>query len=408
MKLLYRHLIVFVIVLLVLAVLPTSAHEEAEGHSRNDPRPDPLSYAIRGPYPVGTMALVLTTEERDIPIHVWYPALNPNGVEESTEYILQYPDFAFPPIAGRAIQDAEPDVGNAPYPLVLFSHGLFEHRLSAVYLTEHLASYGFVVLSAEHADNPGTQGVAPMFASFISRPLDITRQIDFAERVSAIGGELENMVDNEHIGVIGHSFGGWTALAAGGAQLDFAGFRRLCEVSPEFDPLRICHEVLGRLEDMASLAGLDTVPEGLWPSAGDPRVDTVVPLAPSGRFFGPAGSKSMRLPMLLMVGSGDRWSIPEANAYPVYEYVGSEQKAMIVFEGADHDVFHFSCDRAPQLTSWGCSDPVWDMDRAHDLINHFTTAFLLATLKDDAAAAAALTPEAVWFPGIRYETTIGQ
>jgi hypothetical protein len=30
------------------------------------------------------------------------------------------------------------------------------------------------------------------------------------------------------------------------------------------------------------------------------------------------------------------------------------------------------------------------MDRAHDLINHFTTAFLLATLKGDTDAAAAL------------------
>jgi hypothetical protein len=30
------------------------------------------------------------------------------------------------------------------------------------------------------------------------------------------------------------------------------------------------------------------------------------------------------------------------------------------------------------------------MDRAYNLINHFTTAFLLATLKDDTDAAAAL------------------
>ncbi len=39
--------------------------------------------------------------------------------------------------------------------------------------------------------------------------------------------------------------------------------------------------------------------------------------------------------------------------------------------------------------------PVWDMDRAHDLINHFATAFLLAELKGDAEAAKALAPENV-------------
>jgi len=52
-----------------------------------------------------------------------------------------------------------------------------------------------------------------------------------------------------------------------------------------------------------------------------------------------------------------------------------------------------------------CADPVWDVDRAHDLIDHFVTAFLLATLKGDAEAAAALAPDAVSFPGIAYETT---
>jgi hypothetical protein len=43
------------------------------------------------------------------------------------------------------------------------------------------------------------------------------------------------------------------------------------------------------------------------------------------------------------------------------------------------------------------------MDRAHDLISHFTTAFLLAELYQDADAAAALAPDGVHFPGVTYE-----
>jgi hypothetical protein len=54
---------------------------------------------------------------------------------------------------------------------------------------------------------------------------------------------------------------------------------------------------------------------------------------------------------------------------------------------------------------FACADPVWDMDRAHDLINHFTTAFLLDTLKGDKDAHAALLAENVSFLGITYETT---
>jgi hypothetical protein len=55
--------------------------------------------------------------------------------------------------------------------------------------------------------------------------------------------------------------------------------------------------------------------------------------------------------------------------------------------------------------SFWVTDPVWDMDRAHDLIDHFITAFLFSVLKDDPAATEALAPENVTFPGIHYATT---
>jgi hypothetical protein len=45
------------------------------------------------------------------------------------------------------------------------------------------------------------------------------------------------------------------------------------------------------------------------------------------------------------------------------------------------------------------------MQRAHDLTNHFATAFLLTVLKGDDEAAKALAPENVTFNGIKYETT---
>lgn len=45
------------------------------------------------------------------------------------------------------------------------------------------------------------------------------------------------------------------------------------------------------------------------------------------------------------------------------------------------------------------------MDRAHDLVNHFTAAFLLSVLIGDTDAAAVLAPDAVAFPGITYTAT---
>jgi len=69
-------------------------------------------------------------------------------------------------------------------------------------------------------------------------------------------------------------------------------------------------------------------------------------------------------------------------------------------------IFGSTCDVMPFYTEVGfdngCRDQVWDMARVHDLINHFTTAFLLAELKGDTTAAAALSPDLAAFPGVSY------
>ncbi|MCA9904941.1 MAG: hypothetical protein KC547_13885, partial [Anaerolineae bacterium] len=89
------------------------------------------------------------------------------------------------------------------------------------------------------------------------------------------------------------------------------------------------------------------------------------------------------------------------------EYVSSADKILVAFEDADHMIFGAKCDELPLFAEIGfyalCSDPVWDMDRAHDLTNHFVTAFLLTELTDDAESATALAPDAVQFTGVTYD-----
>jgi hypothetical protein len=94
-----------------------------------------------------------------------------------------------------------------------------------------------------------------------------------------------------------------------------------------------------------------------------------------------------------------------------YDYAVSEQKALVTFVGAEHMIFNTPCANQPWMSAhpasgFFCLDPVWDKDRALDLIHHFSTAFLLDTLKDDKDVHAALLLDAVNFPGIEYATTM--
>ena len=393
-----KHLVVvFLIGMLLVATLPPGVTAQENEN---------LAYAARGPYAVGTMELVVEDAERPLDVTVWYPALNPENLPEEVTYGASPPLGATEllPVSGHALADAAPNIDDGPFPLVIFSHGLWGFRHSSVYLTEHLASYGFVVIAPDHfGDNMADLGNPDMIDSHIYRPLDVTRLIDFATAEDSV---LQDLIDANQIAVIGHSFGGYTALASAGARLHFGEFDELyCQdadfVSRDYGLCR----TINTQHRLAQVAGLDETPDGLFPSFGDERIDAIVPMAAAETtLFAHTGLQDVTVPVLFMAGSMDM--IPaEYYTYEVYENISSKRKALVTFDDAGHLVFVNTCDVMPwQPDKRVCSDPIWDMDHAHDLINHFVTAFLLAEFYGNVTAVTALSPEGIQFPGITYET----
>ena len=364
-------------------------------------------YAARGPYDVGTRPYKVSVGDFIINAVIWYPATNPSNVPEEITYSIgaNHPYLRGAPIKGRAIEDASADTTHGPYPLVIFSEGLTGWSQGHSYLLEHLASHGLVVI----ASDPRGETLQTFWQGAATRPLDTKRLIAFGDELTAADGDLAGLVDTDHAAVAGHSSGGWTALVGGGAQFNWSW----CDANSELvakTELSNCPQFVSHQEKIASLLGLDSAPTGTWPQMYDPRVDAVIAISPDGDIWGAdyQGIAGVEVPTLVMVGSDDDVTIPEHGAYPIYEHLGSAEKSLIVFENAGHYVFANQCRDTMWMVpdmSWFCADAVWDMDRAHDLTKHFTTAFLLAELTGDAEAAAALTPENVAFPDIRYETT---
>jgi predicted dienelactone hydrolase len=384
-------------------------------------RPDAPTYALHGPYWVGTIQFETKTPSHPTKIQFWYPALNAKAAIESVQYPHDYwPDYGVLPVIGNALQDADPNRVDGSYPLVIFSHGMNAGKYQSVYLYEHLASYGFVVMSMDYIDNFATQGKVPFEAIFFTRPQDVSWQIDYAAELNGKGQKFSDLIDLNHIAVIGVSQGGTAALNVSGAPLDISQFKIACKKEPSIGQMpaslgggNICTDqaaiITGLETGLTKLAGLQTLPVEMWPSWAEPRLDAAIYLAPTSILFGEKSFQKVMMPTLLIGGSADHGVVgpPEANFTRAYEGLGSSQKSLIMLKNASHAVYGVSCSAAPWLVQGGlfseCSDPVWNMDRAHDLINHFTTAFLLDILKGDKEAAKALAPDAVKFPGIEYK-----
>lgn len=392
-------------------------------------RPDAPPYAQRGAYTVGTQALRVQSAGRTLPAWVWYPAA-PSLAPQRYTYTSAYGLWASD---GHALENAVPARNGAPYPLVVYSHGSGSTPLLSLFLLEHLASQGFVVIAAEHVGNTpinrldGDGFSANIIDAYAQRPQDIVALLDFAETLTAPNGALEGMIDMERVAVSGHSFGGYTAFAAAGARLDFDALAAWCDANAGVTLADVRPEaaLAGSsrtetltdgacylLDDQAQIAagfGLDAPPSGMWDSLKDERIDAVVALAPwNAPIFGAQGLAEVTQPTLILVGTADDSTKAERDAIPFYEQIGADEKYLVQLQNADHYVFVDVCN--PLLvrlnSTYACLDAVWDLPRAHDITQHLVTAFLRAQFYDDADAAAALATDAVLdIRGLLYERT---
>lgn len=114
----------------------------------------------RGTHPVGVRSETWTDtgRGRTFGVEIWYPAVAGHAgddLDPATQdaypaiWIAGDMDPANPPLIPQAaVRDAAPAA--LPGQLVLFSHGYAGHRREGTYLCTHLASHGYVVVSADH------------------------------------------------------------------------------------------------------------------------------------------------------------------------------------------------------------------------------------------------------------------
>jgi predicted dienelactone hydrolase len=347
--------------------------------------------AQRGPSEVGFRVLEQERENAaPLAIKAWYPAVADSNGDPEIVYDIVVDGMPFSggaaEIYGSAQRDASPDDTTA-HPLVVFSHGFTFGPEWYHQMAEHLASHGFVVLAPDHEESGWKDDV---LRATVTRPWDISDTLDFAETEPFGPG----IIDLEHVAVVGHSYGGYTALAVGGARIEPSHLEERCRF--EFNLMvrdLFCNPFVGKSPELAEHMGLDDVPNGLWPSMRDERVDAIVPMAPNAYLFGPSGLAQVKVPTLLLGGTGDTSAPWDWGTGMAWEHISSEEAVLVPFDGAEHmlpvadcDTMPFTDELNPLFHSIMCADYAWDKAAGHANIHQLTTAFLKRHLQDDVDA----------------------
>jgi len=190
-------------------------------------------------------------------------------------------------------------------PLVVISHGFGASRSFFSYLARHLASHGITVVAVEHigsnvdavsrASQAGNLSEMLPSREFIDRPKDISFVLDELAKLQKQPGQGQGKFNTEQVTVIGHSLGGYTALALVGGQVDLDELRSYCKGS-----LNITEAAADWLQCAAA-----DLPERKL-DLEDKRVKSAIALNPVvGRLFGKEGLKQVTKPVLMVTGTED-------------------------------------------------------------------------------------------------------
>ena len=375
---------------------PTFGQEKPEPFIYGDPLPDAPELSARGEYKIGvrTMNLVNKNQvdilkgkdafyDRPLTVEVWYPASLGEGEEAMVTYdemmgVAGDPKRPLIPFTfqGRAARDAKPLTSDGAFPLVIVSHGYVGTRYLMTYLTENIASKGYVVVAIDHTEST-FKDAAPFPSTLLNRSKDVLFVLNELAGLSAKGSDhfLSGLADANNTAIIGYSMGGYGVLNVGGAGYSDGAVGFFSGMTGGSDAIAVRSH---------------SHPD--YRASVDKRVKAIVAFAPWGMARGvwdAEGLKGLKIPTFFVAGSEDDISGYEKGIKAIFEGATNADRYLLTYMNARHNVAPNPpppAALAPGLhidEYYRYAEPGWDQRRINNINQHFVTAFIGTHLKGE-------------------------
>jgi predicted dienelactone hydrolase len=308
-------------------------------------------------------------------VALWYPT----SAEPAPLFVTDsLSPCRFPAMLCRWIAFEMLVAGDAPpaggrFGLIVISHGAGGLAVNHRDLATALASQGYVVAAPTHPRGESNDVSGPEV--WIGRPTQISRIIDTVME----DGALRPHIDGDRIGVVGHSNGGYTALAVAGAIPSVDAALAHCQQHP--DDARFC-AFGGPAVQKATRA------VGRIPNLHDPRVRSIVLMAPTAVRFTDAALASVAVPVLVYAGEKDDLTVLRYNGERLVRTLPYADCVLV--KGAGHFSFVAGFPVAVRIIAGEAArDPVgFDREAFHRVMNREIVEFFDRTLRANSVAPA--------------------
>lgn len=223
-------------------------------------------------------------------------------------------------------------------PIIIISHGLASNRANFAYLGEHLASHGFLAVLPQHPGSDTDQLEAWLsgrvsdgfqVTEFIDRPLDIPFILDELEARNAT--EFNGQLNLQQVGVAGHSFGAYTALAVGGAKIDFNNLKKEC--TDNLNSVNLAQIFQCRALELSQNTD----------NFRDERVKAIVVMNPvNSSIFGRQSLSQISIPVLWKTSGKDTVAPVAWEQVRSFTWLTTPQKYLLLAEGDRHIHLNFN------------------------------------------------------------------